>query len=305
VHGTVIDHVDSLLRHLLLTRIVDLVDENHVRFQPPDKDFRSFISNLQGPILNVYLLDLHENRTLYSNDRTRVPSAGAIRVLPAPRRIECHYLITAWSPSPATAAFDPTTSEHAVLYRVARALMNAEPFVPRQLFAPDPLPLNFPAEVADSELPTAVLWEDFPKYAEFWGTMGPGSAWRPGVHFRITVPVVQLEIELGPPVLNAAVNYGTTSAGSLGTLIEIGGRLVDGGVPQADGSPSPLAAGWVELLNANSERLQWISTEQSGRFSIRRLRPGSYRIRGQGVGLSPIERQVNVPSETGEYDLQY
>jgi hypothetical protein len=291
-----IDHVDGLLQHLLLAKIPALVDANHIRFQPPDKDFRQIIGNLPGPSLSVYMLDLHENRALYSNERTLRPVNGYMMSTPAPRRIECHYLITAWAGQP-SAAFDPTTSEHALLYRVTQVLMDVEPMVPRQAYSPAPLPPLFPEVIADVELPTSVLWEDFPKYAEFWGTMGPNSPWRPGVHFRITLPVLSPEMELGPIVTTITANYENLEMGLAGTWLSFGGRLLDG--------EEPLAHGWVELATTAGERIALASTDGSGRFSFQRLRAGSYRLRGQATGFAPVEREIALPSDTGEYDLKY
>lgn len=50
-----INHLDNMLRHLFLAHINELTDEAQVRFQPPDEDWRTYVSNLQRNALNVYL----------------------------------------------------------------------------------------------------------------------------------------------------------------------------------------------------------------------------------------------------------
>src|SRR4051794_8372347 len=67
--------LDHLLRDVLISRIAGLV-EDQVRFEPPDEEFRSYVSNLPtsaqlAGALNIYLVELRENRMLRSNQRIR------------------------------------------------------------------------------------------------------------------------------------------------------------------------------------------------------------------------------------------
>jgi hypothetical protein len=41
-----IDLLDNLMRQLLIEQIAELIDDTQVRFQPPDQDWRTFVSNL-------------------------------------------------------------------------------------------------------------------------------------------------------------------------------------------------------------------------------------------------------------------
>src|SRR3990172_12953707 len=73
---TVIQHLDTVLRRLLMTEISQLQSESQVRFQPPDDQWRQVVSNLNvngqpANAVNVYLVDLRENRKLRSNARVR------------------------------------------------------------------------------------------------------------------------------------------------------------------------------------------------------------------------------------------
>ena len=124
-----IGHLNNLLRHLFITRIDEILDEAQVRFQPPDEDWRGYVTNLQRNALNIYLVDLRENRKLRSNERTLGIQDGIISETPAPLRVDCHYLITAWSPATVTQAVEPTVEEHALLYQVTAILMNHESLV--------------------------------------------------------------------------------------------------------------------------------------------------------------------------------
>jgi Pvc16 N-terminal domain len=120
---TVIDHVDNLLRHLCITQVSGITDESQVRFRPPDQEWRQFVANMTvngqpAMALNVYLVELRENKNLRSNERVRMVENGFAHDIPAPRRMDCHYLITAWSPAAQTPAVEPTVDEHRLLYDV-------------------------------------------------------------------------------------------------------------------------------------------------------------------------------------------
>src|SRR5689334_24532296 len=112
-----IDVLDNTLRQLFLSRIDEIKDESQVRFQPPDDTWRTAVANLTvngQPVnaLNVYLVDVRENRVLRSNERLRDFQNGSITETRAPRRMDCHYLISAWSPANMTPAIEPTLDEH-------------------------------------------------------------------------------------------------------------------------------------------------------------------------------------------------
>lgn len=307
-----IDHFENMLRHLFITEIDEINDEAQVRFQPPDEDWRTYVSNLTvagqpANALNVYLIDVRENRKLRSNERTREIQNGIVSETPAPFRLDCHYLITAWSPAAASQAVEPTVDEHALLYKVTAALTNTEPLVPRRVYAPNPLPATFPEVIADAELPTALLpVEGFPKYAEFWGTMGVNPRWKPAVYLVATLPVVLDQQIAGPMVTTRITEYRQSGRAETAEVwIQIGGHVLDATAPLPGGGPSPVPDAWVELENLAGERLQTTQTNEQGRYTFGELRPGRYRLRTRGSGQGQITRDVDVPSPTGEYDLQF
>src|SRR5215831_16007777 len=101
-----LDQVDNLLRAVLIAGVPGISGPDQVRFQPPDEDWRSTVSQLGQNALNVYLADLRERRSLRSNDwMTGTGPAGPTRT-PEPARVDCHYLITAWSPAVMTPAVE-------------------------------------------------------------------------------------------------------------------------------------------------------------------------------------------------------
>jgi hypothetical protein len=300
-----IDHLDRLLRHLFLTRVPKLTDEAQVRFQPPDQQWRQYIGSLTVnaepvPALNLYLADLRENRKLRTNERIRDVQNGFVTETPSPQRLDCHYLITAWSPATQGMAVEATADEHVLLYQAIAALMKTQPLVPRAVYSPDPLPAGFPQLIADAELPTVILpAEGYTRLAEFWGTMGELHPLKPAIYLIVTLPV-ELSTEIAGSMVTTRVTEYRRSGepGGVETLIQIGGAVTDP-------SGKPLAGVWVQLEEMGGKPVEQMETKELGRFTFAKLQPGHYRLRVRAEGLGEMTRDIEVPSPSGEYDLRF
>jgi len=312
----VIGTLDAVLDHLLKSRVTLLrsttpptVADGQVAFQPPDDaDWTSHLTGL-GPrkALNVYLVDLRENRKLRSNERVRAVENGVVVEDPAPARLDCHYLISAWSP--ASEGQGKTGEEHQLLHEVVAVLMNGQPLVPRRVFSPNALPTGFPPRLADAELPCVITPVDgFPKLAEFWGTMGTKRPWKPVVYLVVTLPVGLDTQVSGPMVTTTITEYLQRDKPETAEVwIQIGGHVLDTVNPLPDGSPRPVAAARVEIRDAVSGELaEQTETDVAGRYWFVRLRAGRYKLLASAPGLTMASpRAVVVPSLTGEYDLKF
>lgn len=302
-----IDQLDILLRQLITSTVTGFASDDQVRFQPPDDDWRTYVKTLAvggqpANALNLYLVDLRENRKLRSNEKTRTIAAnGDVSETPAPRRIDCHYLISAWSPADVTPAIEPTLDEHAALYLVASSLTQHDPLLATAIYAPGPVPPTFPPEFAEAQLPIAVVPpEGFIKLAEFWGTMGEKHRWKPVVYLIVTIPVLPPSQLAGPIVTTSFAEVLVTDVPASGeTLLQIGGTVRDTQAP-----PLPIAGAWIELLNLGGIRLQLTVSDAAGHFTFTRLAAGAYRLCASRAGFGVSTRDVSVPSPTGEYDLQ-
>lgn len=265
-----IQHLDNLLRHLLMSTVPLLADETQVRFDPPNDDWRKYVATLDALALDVYLIDVRQNRSLRTTDR------------PPPTRLDLHYLITAWSPAAPSQAVEPTADEHALLYAAAAALILAVPLVPAKIY--DELPTGFPAVLADATLPTTVLpAEGFPKYAEFWGTMAGAHPWRPALYLTITVPVAAGLEFTGPLVTTRVTSIGGQQE------IQIGGTVTDA-------AGTPVAGAWVRLDDRVTR------SDEQGRYTFLRLPAATYRLRVRAPGFAEATREIDVPG-TGGYDV--
>jgi len=300
-----IAELDATFRQLFTTRVPGITSFAQVKFQPPDEDWRNYVKMLTvggnpANALNVYLIDLRENRKLRSNEVGRLnPVDGNVIEVLAPRRVDCHYLISAWSPADVTPALEPTLDEHVLLFNVARALSEHDPVVPDDIFAPAPPPLP----LAGLTLPMALLPPDaFPKLAEFWGTMGDKHRWRPCVYVVVTVPIIPAATPAGPMVTTVLADTRQREvAVTAAVLVTIGGIVTT----VVLGQIKAVESAWVELLDASgTHRLQLARTGADGRFTFVSVRPDSYQLRASSttLGVAP-PRSIDVPSPSGEYDL--
>jgi uncharacterized protein DUF4255/carboxypeptidase family protein len=304
-----IDALDNMLQQLFITNVDEITDLSQVGFDPPDDKWRSYVSGLTvkgNPVnaLNVYLVDLKENRVLRSNERTRDFQNGLFTEIAAPRRVDCHYLISAWSGAESTAppdTLDPTVDEHALLYKATAALMDAEPFIPSQIHAGGSLPDLFPPEFADDQLPSTILpVEGFPKLAEFWGATKTVH-WKPAIYLVVTLPVVLPLKITGPMVTTRITEYRLNNSSQTGEVwIQIGGIVLTG----AGGAP--ITGAWVMLEDSTKSPLQTTTTDADGHFTFSGLTAGNYflRARAQGYAEKPTPTPIVVPSPTGTYEVQ-
>jgi hypothetical protein len=301
-----IDVLDNVLRTLFLTRVPGLSNESQVRFEPPDENWRNTVSTLTvngdpADALNVYLVDLRENQELRGNERVRTISEGIVSDEPAPARVDCHYLVTAWSPAAMTPAVEPTIDEHLLLYNTLAVLENAVPINPSRIYPPGSAALAaVPELIRDSELPTSVAPPDgYAKLPEFWGAMGVNNRLKPAIYLVVTIPVVLEAIVAGPLVTTKIIEFRQSGKPETAEVwIQIGGRVLDP-------AEAPVGGAWVALETLDGRPLQTTTTNVLGRFTFDALRADSYQLRTRARGLGEQTRQLEVPTETGEYDLRF
>jgi len=300
--------LDVLIRDVLVGQIAALTSNAQVRFQPPDAAFRADVVNLNAMALNAYLIDLRDNRRLRSNERLRTVDAGVVFTEQAPSRMDCHYLISAWSPAQAGSGVEPTIDEHALLYETVTVLTLQGSLNPSRVYAPGSAALAlWPVSFRDVWLPTVVLTVDgHLKLAEFWSSMGADARWRPVAQLIVTLPIALVRELSGPMVTTLAAEYRLRENGaSDGTWLYIGGQVLDTGTPLPDGSPSPVAGAWVRLETLTGVLVRRDVTDALGRFRLDQLRAAQYRLRTGAIGLGERTRLVDVPTETGEYDMRF
>lgn len=304
-----INNLNTIL-HELLQRQVEAFQPppfavGQIRFHAPNQDLITHLGTLNRIVLNVYLVDLRENQTLRSNERTRWVENGVWQEEPAPRRVDCHYLITAWSP--ATDAEYRVRVENELLYDTLHTLMAYSPLNPSRVYAPGNPPVSIDEAIRAVDLPTRVVpAEGFPKLPEFWGTMGTNRSWKPALYYVVTLPVLKQKRIAGPMVTTRITEYRVDGDPDTREIwIQIGGHVLDTTTLLPDGSPMPVAGAQVALETPTGDRLDVVVTDKQGRFTFGGLRQDNYRLQAWATGHPPLTRPIPVPSPTGEYDLRF
>jgi Pvc16 N-terminal domain/Carboxypeptidase regulatory-like domain len=288
----VIDYLDDLLRQLFFTRVPGLT-ASQISFSAPDLDFRNHVSGMLGSVLDVYLIELYENLELRSNDRYLQGSGNGQQMRRVPARLNCRYLISAWSPMKVTPLVEPSIDEAVLLHQVTTVLMDAIPLDAAAIYGATPLPAGFPPEMLEPALPTVVApSEPFSKLADFWLRMD--TIWKPVVDLVVTIPVVHAPRLTGPPVTTLFGEYGTAQSPRLEEVAAIGGvvRLLPG--------DAPIPSAWVRLVELD----QLVSTNAAGQFIFEGIRRGTYTLQAGAVGHATKSRSVAVPEVSGQYDLE-
>jgi hypothetical protein len=170
------DDLDATLAQLLEQELAASVSSQlTISFLPPSADFPP--SSVTPPALNLFLYDIRENRELRDGDWELVrDDAGApTGRRPAPMRIECSYLVTAW---PSSSSSDPARDEHRLLGEVVKALAR-NPVLPATV-------LQGEMALQEAPLPTTALQPGrLQSIAEFWQVSGA----RPKAALSCTVTI--------------------------------------------------------------------------------------------------------------------
>lgn len=170
-----IDQLDNTLRKLLQHEInALLVDSVAISFEMPDNDFPP--QGVALPAIDLFLYDVRESRELRSTEwQIDRNGDGAPKKKPAPVRVDCSYLITAW---PSKAIRSSISDEHMLLGEVMRALLR-HPTLPESV-------LQGALRNQDRPIPMTVLQPgQLQSMGEFWQAMGG----KPKVALNLTVTI--------------------------------------------------------------------------------------------------------------------
>lgn len=244
------------------------------------------------------LVDLRERRQLRTAEWTTTISNGLARREPPTPRLDCHYLITAWSPAVASGAVEPALDEHHLLYAAAAALYSASPLNATAVYgAGTPSLATVPESWRNLDLPTVVVPADgFHALPYFWGTMGTDSRWRPGAFLIVTVPVSLPDQDGGPIVTSRVLTTGIVGGLAGPESYQIAGRLL-----RRDGDPVP--AGWLRLETTQGRGLGTLTADTEGRFTFVGVQAGSYLLRARVAGATEQVQALAVPAPSGSYDV--
>lgn len=170
--------LDDTIQELLETRAApgsELAGAD-INFDLPDADWRAGLTTLT---VNCYLYDVRENAELRTNEpllQRSLDGTRAVRRLP-PKRIDCAYCITAWSP----ATSESVLEEHRLLSQVLLVLLR-HPTIPADVLQ---------GSLADQipPYPTVIASLDGVKnQPEFWGALD--QQLKPSLNYVVTLAMI-------------------------------------------------------------------------------------------------------------------
>jgi len=193
-----IDDLDRTVEELLKRELSPaLVGQVAISFSAPDSDFPP--SSVTLPAVDLFLYDVRENLELRNTGwvvERRDDGTAQRRRLPT--RVDCSYLITAWSSESSTSR---PMDEHRLLSEVMKVLLR-HPTIPEVL-------LQGSLKGQEPPLPSSTLQPGrLQSVAEFWQALGgkPKAALNYTVTIGVTadqpveteVPVVDKEVKIRP-----------------------------------------------------------------------------------------------------------
>ena len=197
-----ISDLDLTLEELLRRELpASLVSQVGISFAAPDNQFPP--STVTLPAIDLFLYDVRENRDL----RETAPlierqDDGTALVTRPPVRVDCSYLVTAWSSETSP---QRTQDEHRILSEVMLALLRHRT-LPAQILQ---------GALADQDLPppTSVLHPgQLQSLGELWHALGgkPKAA----LHYTATIAVAVAPAEqAAPPVTDRRLRVSQFAAG--------------------------------------------------------------------------------------------
>ena len=303
-----IDALDRILMDFIQSNVSALAGPMQIGFAPPNDDWRMNVASGNTDRLNIYLYDLREDLKLRSNDRTVTQANGWSTARRAPPLLDCWYLITAWSPVIQTPGVEPSLDEHQLLGAVAEVLFRHRSIRIADVYGPAiPIPshrtiASVPGPLQTEELPLEVGPTDpSQELLEFWSSMR--AVWRPSLKVKIAFPIFPMVPDFESPMVTTLIadhrQWDVATASEV--LHSFGGTVSSGN--------SPVARAYVRALGKSPAAVQMIDrhviTLDDGRFVFSALRAGSYELTVSAPGLGPKVRQIDLPSQTGEYDVHF
>ncbi|HBY93085.1 MAG TPA: hypothetical protein DEP84_03825 [Chloroflexi bacterium] len=251
-----------------------------VSFETPDKNFTP-----AQVTVNLFLYEVKENREL----RDPVPifeRVGGILVRrPPPLRVDCSYVVTAWSNQVGAAK---TAEEHLLLSQTL-AWLSRFPTIPAAYFQGSMVDQPFPP-------PLWIAQMDANKNSvgEFWSALGisPKSA------FYVTATIamdLDIQVEAGPPVVTKELILKDKEVpGAEERVYQIGGTVRDAG------TLTPITDAQVTLVEMGRTAV----TGEAGQFTFLGLGAGNYTLRTTASGFTTTDTAIVVPATAlNAYDV--
>jgi hypothetical protein len=256
----------------------EVLRQADVSFETPDKEYAP-----DRTTLNLFLHEVSENRDLRDPEPIYTLEHGTYKKLMPPLRIDCCYLVTAWS---SKSGAQRAAEEHQLLGQ-ALAWLSRFGTIPETYLQESLVGQPYPP-------PTLVAQVDGRHAAsEFWSALGIA----PRVAFRAVVTIaldLALDTIVGPEVVSRELRLGERRAG-FASAFSIGGTVRDAN------SRALVVDATVKLEPLAREA----RTDRVGRYRFHKLRAGQYTLVTTAHGFAEQNISVEVPGRTpNAYDIE-
>jgi len=253
-----------------------------IAFDRPDDSFKPAQTTI-----NLFLFDVRENMELRSNEPKIQRLNGQAVIHPAPKRMACTYLVTAWP----VGGTDLTLQEQRLLAQVLQA------------FATYPaIPATFlKGKLVGQEPPLPMMAarpEELKNPAEFWTAIG--NKMRACIAVTATISMEIFAPVTAPISKTAIVRLGERTAPDALSLVpatrtesyRIGGKVTRGG--------NPVAGATVALVGGGLAA----RTDGDGDYVLGAMAAGAYTLNVQ-ADATTRQANITVPAAQGaNYDVQ-
>jgi hypothetical protein len=229
--------------------------------------------------IDLFLYDVRENTELRSNEQIVERVNHQSITHPAPLRLNCSYLVTAWPVGGA----ELSLQEHRLLTQVLRAL-GQFPTIPSKY-------LQGSLVVQDPPLPMVALHPDALKnLSEFWTSVG--NKLRASLTVTVTISVPLFADVPDFLVTTRTASVAPSESGTPDSMVEVGGRVLD---PTAQG----IANATVDVLDMGLRQV----SDADGRFSFLQVPAGAHTLRAVASGYQLKTQPLVVPGRSEDYEI--
>ncbi len=256
-------------------------------FERPTEQF-----NPTQATVDLFLYDIRENVELRTNELTVERQNGQVNIRRPPLRVDCSYLVTAWSGG--VSGDESALQEHRLLSQVLQVFSRYST-IPNQFLQ---------GSLANQEPPLPMVTakaNGLKEPAEFWTSLG--TQLRASIGVKVTIAMEMLvEPEVAPIVITRDLRLGERISSQSEQLkpateeqfFRIGGRVTD----VAD---QPVVNATVTLVESGLTT----ATDGEGYYSIGVVPAGTYTIRVQsGAIVEQTAIAIPVATTDSDYNLQ-
>ncbi len=276
--------LDETIRQLLIKELPVKNSEIDIKFDQPKREWSARVSK---PTLNLFLYDVRENNVLRQHQWERVREGpSTVTQKRSHMRVDCFYMLTAWAADP--------EDEHRLLTRAITALFRY-PILPEDRLegALKNPPYEIQARLAAHDRLT--------NPAELWSSLD--NELRPSVSYVVSIALDPWAEVVLPATRTFSFNVGQAGNPEEEQSLQEGGKavaLLYFGGTILDKAQNPLSG--IQVAVKNTGFLD--TTDAKGRYRLGGLLPGEHTLVVWPPTGKPVEKNITLPAQAGDYDVE-